>query len=127
MHDDVQRLGGEDAVRAIVGDLIERVRGDFIIGFFFEGRDAATIVQHEASLALSHLRGRNTYTGRPLAAVHQPLRINRGHFRRRLAFLERVLADHEVPADIANRWMAFERALEDVVTDGTECGPMPSR
>ena len=118
---DLDALGGRAAVEALIGDFIDRVFDDFIIGFLFEGRDRARIVRHEVELAVAHLGGEAAYSGRPLGAVHRPLRINRGHFRRRLALLRTVLSDHGIDPAIADRWIDHDAALEDVITDGTEC------
>ena len=89
---DYERIGGADGVRAIVTEFVEQVHADFIIGFFFEGRDRDRILKHEIEHASRVLGGDVAYTGRPVAQVHPPLRINRGHFQRRLAILRTVLS-----------------------------------
>ncbi len=104
---------------------VQRMHDDFIVGYLFEGRDLARIAEHEASLAVAHLGGEARYGGRPIGAVHRPLKINRGHFRRRLAILRTVLAEHDLPAPVLERWIAHDRRLESVVTDGTDCVPEP--
>ena len=114
---------GEERVRSIVGALVDRMAGDFVIGFLFEGRDLARIARHELELARAHLGGPAAYGGRPLGEVHRPLKINRGHFRRRLSLLAIVLEEHGVPADLARRWIDHEAALESVISDGIECVP----
>ena len=118
---DYERLGGADGVRAIVTEFVEQVHADFIIGFFFEGRDRERILTHEIEHASRVLGGDVAYTGRPVAQVHPPLRINRGHFQRRLAILRTVLSRRGVDAGIVDRWLAAEAQFESVVTDGTEC------
>ncbi|MCK6522879.1 group 1 truncated hemoglobin [Myxococcota bacterium] len=120
---DLERLGGETAARAIISDFIARVARDFVIGYLFAGRDLERIVLHETAMAVAMLGGPVAYTGRPLGAVHQPLKINAGHFRRRLAFLERTLEAHGVPEDIAARWIEHNRRLERLIVDGTDCAP----
>ncbi len=120
---DLVRVGGPEAVRVLMHDFVHRVASDFIIGFLFEGRDLARIVRHEGELAVAHLGGPAAYGGRPLGAVHRPLRINRGHFRRRLAILRTVLTEAGVSPDVVERWVAHDAALEAVITDGTECTP----
>ncbi len=118
-----ERLGGEEPVRALVRDFVDRVFDDFVIGFLFQGRDRERIVTHELELASAHLGGPRAYGGRPIGQVHRPLKINRGHFRRRLAILRTVLREHHVPVDIVEGWVGHDAALEAVVTDGTECVP----
>jgi truncated hemoglobin YjbI len=124
--DDVDRVGGEAGLTRIFDDLLTRMRADFVVGYLFVGTDHARIVRHEVEHAVAVLRGgggASGYTGRPLPQVHRPLRINRGHFRRRMAFLRTVLADHGVPDDIAERWLAVDGRLEGALTDGIDCGP----
>ncbi len=103
---------------------VERVAQDFIIGFLFQGKDLARIKRFETALALTHLQppgGGARYGGQPIAAVHKPLRINAGQFRRRLALLRTVLSDRGVPDDIVARWVAHDARLESAITDGTDC------
>lgn len=123
---DYERLGGHDGVEALVRAFVTRVFQDFIIGFLFVGKDLDRIVRHEVAHASEHLGGPRAYTGRPIARVHKPLPINRGHFRRRLALLRTVLQEHDVDGDIIERWIAADRRLEEAVVDGTDCGP-PTR
>lgn len=118
---DWERLGGEEGVGRLVDAFLDRVFDDFIIGFFFEGRDHARIRHLEKAHARVHLGGPGGYPGRSLAGAHRPLRINRGHFRRRLAILRTVLQEHGVPEAVIDRWIAHDRRLEPAITDGTDC------
>ncbi len=120
---DFDHMGGHDKVTAVMADFVSRTFGDFIIGYLFEGRDQARITKHEIQYATAHLGGPNAYAGRPIGSTHRPLRINKGHFRRRLAILRTTLRDHGVDEDIIDRWIAREAKLESVITDGTDCGP----
>lgn len=118
---DYDTLGGETPLRAIIDDFIDRVSGDFIIGFFFAGRDLDRIKAKEFELASAHLGGPHHYTGKPLGRAHQALPINKGHLRRRLAFLRTVLRDHGVDEDISERWVSHDARMEDLITNGREC------
>ena len=120
---DVERIGGEAQLATILDDFVDRMASDFIIGWLFEGRDLSRIKTHELGFARAHLGGGGRYDGRPLGAVHQRLPINRGMFQRRLALLTTVLRDHGVGEDVIERWLAHDRKLEPVVTDGTDCAP----
>lgn len=120
---DFEQMGGAETVNAVITDFVNRNFGDFIIGYLFEGRDKARIIRHESAYAAAHLGGPKAYQGKPIASTHRPLRINSGHFRRRLAILRTTLRDHGVNEDIIARWIAREEKLESVVTDGTHCGP----
>jgi hemoglobin len=123
MSTDYARIGGAEGLERLVRAFVDRVFDDLIIGFHFIGRDRERIVRHEVEHAAGHLGGPPAYTGRPIARVHRPLPINRGHFRRRLALLRTVLREQEVPEDIIERWIEADRRLEEAVVDGTDCGP----
>ncbi len=123
MTTDYEQLGGTDGVRTLVDAFLDQVFADFIIGFHFEGRDHDRIRKHELEHAVQLLGGPAAYTGRPVGAVHRPLKINRGQFRRRLAILKSTLTAHGVPEPILERWLAHDQRLEPAITDGTDCTP----
>jgi len=110
-------------LRTVLDDFVRRMATDFVIGWLFEGRDLERIIEHEVSFARAHLGGGGVYSGRPIGRVHQALPINRGMFRRRLALLRTVLAEHGVDPGVVERWIAHDERLESVVTDGTDCTP----
>ncbi len=91
---DYERIGGAEGLIAIFEDFVPMVFEDFIIGFLFEGKDRRRVLSKEIELAAAHLGGPQNYTGRPLDRAHKPLPINRGHFRRRMALLRKVLVAH---------------------------------
>lgn len=115
------RAGGEGAVRAVVDRFVERMAADFIIGFFFAGKDLVRIKQHEYEHAALALGAPGRYTGRPIVPLHRSLRINGGQFRRRLALLRAELA--ELPEEVRDAWLAEQLRLQDQITDGTDCAP----
>lgn len=118
---DWERLGGEEGVRRIVQAQVGRNFEDFVIGFLFQGKDQAHIVQREVELASTHLGGPLRYGGRGMGSAHRPLKINRGQFRRRMAILAHVLREQGVDEAIAARWLEHDRKMEPVITDGTDC------
>jgi len=123
---DFDRLGGAEGVAQVMTRLVDRMFTDFVIGFLFEGRDRDRILMHEIELASAHLGGPAAYSGRPIGAVHRPLRIHRGHFHRRVAILRKVLTELDVPADVIERWIAHDDSLESVVAEPIDCGPPPA-
>lgn len=120
---DYERLGGADALEHLIDLFIDVVFDDFIIGFWFKGKDRERIKRHEVEHAAKILGGPSRYTGRPIVPLHKPLGINKGHFRRRLAILTKVLTDEGVEEDVIERWLAHDRKLQDQITDGTDCAP----
>lgn len=120
---DYDDIGGHEGLERVVRAFVDRVFDDMIIGFLFIGKDRERVVRHEVEHAAEHLGGPSAYTGRPIARVHRPLRINRGQFRRRLALLRTVLREQGVDEAIVERWIEADRRLEPAITDGTECVP----
>jgi truncated hemoglobin YjbI len=118
-----ERAGGEPVVRAIVERFVDRQFDDRIIGFFFAGKDRARVVAHEYEHAAASLGAPVAYTGRPIPALHRPLRINAGQFRRRLALLRQEIEREGLPADIVETWLGAQRRMERAITDGTDCAP----
>ncbi len=103
---------------------VHEMASDPIIGFLFVGKDLSAIARHEAELAVRMLGGEATYTGRPLVGVHRALRIHRGHFRRRMFVLQRVLAAEGVPDVAARAWVAHHAAMESAIVAAEDClGP----
>ena len=122
-RDYFERVGGPEAVREVIQAFVAEMADDFVIGFLFQGRDLQRVVTHEVEHATRLLGGPSAYTGRPLAAVHGPLRINRGHFRRRLALLRSLLRRRGVEEEVISRWIDHDLRLEPVITDGLDCVP----
>jgi hemoglobin len=117
----IDRAGGPEVVRAVVTRFVARCFADPIVGFLFAGRDAARIVEHETAHALVTLGGDVPYEGRPIVPLHRPMRLHRGHFRRRLALLRQELEREGLPDAVMEAWLAPQRAMEAAVTDGTDC------
>lgn len=114
------RIDEQQLARA-VESFVDAFFSDFVIGFLFEGKDRDRIVRHERELASAHLGGPSRYTGRPIGVVHGPLRINKGHFRRRLTILRHILEQQGVDPAVIEAWVAHDQALEAVVTNGLDC------
>jgi hemoglobin len=110
------RLGGEDAVRGLVSDFVDRVVSDLMIGFFFKNVPVDRLKQREFEFAGRHLGGDLDYSGRPLAVAHSPHKIMGGQFNRRLRILEQTLLDHGVPGDIIKDWLAENESLRAQIT-----------
>ena len=113
-----ERLGGEEELTRIVDRFVDAVAADLMIGFFFDGVDLARVKLHERELARTHLGGPAGYSGRPIGAAHAKHPIREGHFARRLKLLEETLAACEVPADVAEGWLAHDRRLRESVVRG---------
>lgn len=113
----------DDVLPEAIDRFVDRMVGDFIIGFTFVGKDIPRVKKHELQLARKHLTGEGSYEGRPIGPLHRGLKINAGQFRRRLAILQTVLREMGVDEGDIERWVAHDRKLERAITDGTDCVP----
>lgn len=117
-------LVGGDALRAVVTDFYDRLFRDVMIGFMFQGKDKAQLIQREWEFTAGFLGAPNIgYSGRPMRTAHAQHRIFGGHFERRLQILRETMADHHVPAPVQAAWIDHTQALRaQITTDtGSEC------
>jgi hemoglobin len=114
---------GADALRAVLVDFYDRVFADVMIGFLFDGKDKARLVQREYELTARFLGADIPYTGRPMRQAHAQSPILGGHFDRRLEILRQTIAAHGVDAEVAAAWIDHTLALRSQITpDGSaEC------
>jgi hemoglobin len=95
---------------------------DPMIGFYFAKVDLERLRALEFQHAAELLGGPVHYEGRPLRAAHAPRRIAGGHFGRRTTLLRQLLAEHAVPASVAEAWLAATEALRDeIVSPRPDC------
>jgi len=129
MKSPFEQLGGEVCLRRIIGDFIDRVFADRMIGFFFRQADKERIKELEYQLAAEFLGGAVKYQGRPLDQVHRKHPIMGGHFARRKQILKETLEFHAVPESIKTAWLQHTEDLRALITAqaGSECDPMALR
>ena len=116
------RIGG-DALRVVITDFYNRLFGDLMIGFLFEGKDKARLIEREWEFTANFLGGNVQYQGRSIRAAHANSPIFGGHFERRLQLLRQAMAAHNVDADVQASWIEHTQALRAQVTGdkGSEC------
>ena len=106
-----EQLGGEARVRAILELLYERLFRDPIVGFLFEGKDRARIVEEQLAFTCAFLGGPQRYSGRPLPEAHAALPLLPGHFDRRHRLLVLVLEELAVPEAVRSEWLRIDETL----------------
>ncbi len=116
------RIGAE-ALRAVIEDFYSRVFPDVMIGFLFEGKDRARLVEMEYQFTAQLLGADITYSGRPMREAHARSPIFGGHFERRLQLLRETLRDHAVDPEVQQAWIDHSLALRAQITSdkGSEC------
>jgi hemoglobin len=108
-------IGREAGVRAVLQTLYDRLFVDPIVGFLFEGKDKAHLVEQQLAFTCGFLGGPQRYAGRPLPEVHAALPLLPGHFDRRHRMLAQVLAEQQVPAEAAEAWLRVDESLRTSV------------
>ena len=115
---------GAEQLRAVVTDFYSRVFGDLMIGFIFEGKDRARLIEKEWERAATFLGAPDVkYTGRPMRTAHAQSPIFGGHFERRLQILRETMRDNQVDPDVQRVWIEHTQALRSQITrdKGSEC------
>ena len=113
------RLGGYDAVRAVVNDFIPRLQGDEKLGRFWahRGKDG---IEREKQLLVDFLcsaaGGNMYYTGRDMKLSHEGMRIDQEDWKRLKDHLLATLTLFNVPDREVGDVMNFiESTQADIV------------
>jgi hemoglobin len=116
-----ETIGGEQRVRAVLQRLYDLLFDDPMVGFLFEGKDKAHIVEQQLAFTCSFLGGPQRYQGKPLPEAHAALPLLPGHFNRRHHLLAQVLAELEVPDEVRSAWLRIDEGLRtSVLAAGVE-------
>jgi truncated hemoglobin YjbI len=113
-------IGGERRVRDVVQALYDRLFVDPMVGFLFEGKDKAHIVEQQVAFTCRFLGGPQVYTGKALPIAHANLPLLPGHFDRRHRLLEQVLEAQNVPGDVQRVWLQIDQSLRPSVLASAE-------
>ena len=106
----------ENQLREMLVDFYERVFADVMIGYLFKDKDKERLIQKEWELMLQHLDSKRSYTGRPMHDVHWRLKIQGGHFDRRLQILKDCLRDHSIANEVTEKILEQAESLREMVT-----------
>jgi hemoglobin len=115
-----EAIGGEEKVRAILQSLYDKLFEDPIVGFLFEGKDKAHIVEQQLAFTCRFLGGPQKYEGKPLPAAHAALPLLPGHFDRRHRLLEQTLDEQNVPLEVKRVWLTIDESLRPSVLAASE-------
>jgi hemoglobin len=113
------RLGGYDAIAAVVEDLVQRLAADPELGRFWAHRGADGI-QREKQLVVNFIANRAGgplhYAGRELLPSHVGMRISEKDWQSFMTYLNATLAKFKVPAKEKADVIAFmESTKADMV------------
>jgi truncated hemoglobin YjbI len=112
LYDD---MGGEPAIRAVLRTLYDRLFDDVMTGFLFAGKDKEHLIEQQLWFTARFLGGPSRYEGKSIPEAHAALPLLAGHFDRRHHLLKQALAEHRVPAHVAEEWLRVDASLKTAV------------
>jgi hemoglobin len=110
------RLGGYDAIHAVVVQTITNVAGDHRINRFFAHADIPRLTQNLTDQICVATGGSCVYTGRDMASAHAGMHIRNRHFNALVQDLGMALNKYKVPATEQHELVALLAPLRgDIV------------
>jgi hemoglobin len=114
-----ERLGGYDAIAAVLDALMVRIKADDKLRRFYDHRGADGIAR-EQQLFIDYLcaatGGPMVYTGRDMKTLHAGMRLDEEDWKRGMAHLTATLDAFEVPEQEQREIMSFhENIKSDIV------------
>jgi len=115
-----ERLGGYDAITAVVNDLLPRLQGDPQLGRFWAHRGADG-VEREKQLLIDFLcsvaGGPVYYRGRDMRLAHRGMRISESDWSTFLNHAAATLAKFHVPANEQRDVVTFVQSLKKEIVE----------
>ncbi|NKE34618.1 group 1 truncated hemoglobin [Natronococcus sp. JC468] len=100
------RLGGQDAIGAVVDEFYDRVMADERVAYYFEDTDMQKQRIHQTQFISSVTGGPVDYSGAEMEAVHEGMGITPTEFDAIATHLDDALAEFDV--DEADRQAVLE-------------------
>ena len=123
MHDHMmhkslyERLGGIDAIRAVVDDFVGNVAADKRINKFFANADIPRLKRNLVDQICQGTGGPCTYTGRSMREAHAGMGVRSSHFNALVGDLGKSLNKFKVPAREQKELVAIlAPTKKDIVT-----------
>jgi hemoglobin len=112
-----ERLGGIDAIRAVVDDFVGNVAADKRINKFFAHTDIAGLKRNLVDQICQGTGGPCTYTGRSMRETHAGMGVRNRDFNALVADLGKTLKKFKVPAREQRELVAILAPMrKDIVT-----------
>ncbi len=122
MHDHMQkslyeRLGGVDAIRAVVDDFVGNVAANKRINTFFANTDIVRLKRNLVNQICQGTGGPCVYTGRSMKEAHAGMGVRSRHFNALVGDLGKSLNKFKVPAHEQKELVAILAPMKkDIVT-----------
>src|SRR5690348_4097618 len=112
-----ERLGGVDAIRAVVDDFVANVAADKRINKFFANTDIIRLKRNLVNQICQGTGGPCVYTGRGMREVHAGMGVRASHFNALVGDLGKSLKKFKVPAREQKELVAILAPMKkDIVT-----------
>ncbi|NHN48883.1 group 1 truncated hemoglobin [Halostella sp. JP-L12] len=108
------RIGGEDAVAAVVDEFYERVLDDDRLAGYFDDAEMADLREHQTKFLSAVTGGPVEYTGESMREAHAHLDLTEEDFARVAEHLEDSLRAFDVPDEGVDEVLG---AVADLKTD----------
>lgn len=115
-----QRLGGYDAISAVVQDLAGRLVTDKQLGVYFKGLSNDSkrrLIAHLTDFVCSATGGPCIYTGRDMKTVHEGLGISDSDWNRFVELTKETLNKFKVPAKEQQEFLQAVAPLKGVIVE----------
>ncbi len=114
-----QRLGGYDAIAAVVDDFVMQLATDPSIGAFFKGHSEDSIKkirQHVVDFICNAAGGPCNYTGKDMKTSHKGMGITEDQWNKSVEYLKNTLNKFKVPEKEQNElFAAVSSVKKDIV------------
>ncbi len=113
-----ERLGGREAIEAVVEDFYVRVLADDQLKGFFAGTNMNRLKGRQAEFFAAALGGPEPYTGAPMKQVHRGRGITMHHFSLVAGHLADALTAAGVPAGTVTEILGVVAPLASEIASG---------
>ncbi|WP_136715775.1 group I truncated hemoglobin [Halorientalis salina] len=107
------RLGGREAIRAVVDDFYDRLLDDDELGPFFENTDMESLKEHQTDHLCEAAGGPAEYTGPPIREAHLHVPFTLDLIQRSVEHLEASLDAFDVTGEDREAVVAAVAQYED--------------
>jgi hemoglobin len=115
-----ERLGGYDAISAVVNELAVRLVKDEKLGVYFKGLSNDSkrkLIAHLTDFVCSATGGPCIYTGRDMKTSHEGLGITEEEWDRFVKITKEVLNKFKVPAKEQQEFLQLVSPLKSVIVE----------
>jgi len=115
------RLGGYDAIAAVVDDLLPRLRSDVLLSRFWTSPRSVDTLNRERQLAVDFIAaaagGPTIYLGRDMKISHRGMGITKADYAAFMRCLSVTLDTFKVPEPERSEVVAFTTSLESEIVE----------